>query len=97
MRWQFKGDAPVSFKVLFALLAVNFLLQFGASFAIPRWSPMRPDAAHSYAIRFKGGAVYFVQPWLGKYFDYGFWAGFVFLALIFLIMWLHRDELERVG
>jgi len=95
-RWQFKENAPVSFKVLFTLLAINFLGQFAADYAIRRWSPIRPDAAHSYLIRFKGGAVYFVQPWLGKYFDYGFWAHFVLLALGFLICWLHRDELERV-
>jgi hypothetical protein len=95
-RWQFKGEAPASFKVLFTLLGINFLGQMAAFCAIPRWWPIRPDAAHSYLIRFKGGAVYFVQPWLGKYFVYGFWAHFVLLALGFLICWLHRDELERV-
>lgn len=97
MRWQFKGKAPVSFKVLFALLGVNFLGQFGTSWAIPRRSPTMPDFAHSYPIRFRGGAVYFVQPWLGKYFYYGFASHFVLLALMVLIMWLHRDEIERVG
>ena len=96
MRWQFKGEAPVSFTVLATLFCINFAGQFAAFFAIPRWLPLRPDAAHSYAIRFKGGAVYFVQPWLGKYFYYGFVAHFVLLALMFLIMWLHRDEVERV-
>ena len=39
--------------------------------------------------------MYFVQPWLGKYFYYGSGAHFVLLALIFLIVWFHRDELER--
>ena len=97
MRWQFKGNAPVSFKVVLALLMINFVVLFGALWAVPRWSPVRPNAAHTYLIRFKGGAVYFVQPWLGKYFDYGFWAQFVLLALMFLIMWFHRDELERVS
>jgi hypothetical protein len=91
------GKAPASFKVLLALLGFNFVGQFAAFYAIPRWSPLRPDAAHSYLIRFRGGAVYFVQPWLGKYFFYGFCAHFVLLALAFLIAWLHRDELERVS
>jgi len=95
-RWQFKGNAPTSFKVLFALLGINFGGQFAAYYAVLRWSPMRPDAAHSYPIRFRGGAVYFAQPCLGKYSYYGFAAHFVLLALMFLIMWLHRDEVERV-
>jgi hypothetical protein len=95
-RWQFKGEAPASFKVLFTLLGINFLGQMAAFYGIPRWSRIRPDAAHSYLVRFKGGAVYFVQPWLGKCFHYGFWAHFVLLALISLIFWLHRDELERL-
>jgi len=97
MRWQFKGKTPASCKVLFALFGINFLGQFGTSWAIPRWSPTMPDFSHSYPIRFKGGAVFFVQPWLGKYCDYGFWAGFVLLALFFLIMWFHRDEVERIS
>jgi hypothetical protein len=96
MRWQFKEKEPVSLKVLFALLGINLLGQFAAVYAIPRRSPIRPDAAHSYLIRFKGGAVYFVQPWLGKYCDYGFWAHFILLALMFLIFWFHRDQIERV-
>jgi hypothetical protein len=96
MRWQFKGKAPASFKVLVSLFGINFAGQVAAWLAIPRWSRIRPDAAHSYPIQFKGGAVYFVQPWLGKYFYYGFAAHFVLLALMFLIMWLYRDEVERV-
>ena len=97
MRWQFKGEAPASFKMFFALFGINFVGQSAAFYAIPRWSPIRSDAAHSYLIRFRGGAVYFVQPWLGKYFFYGFAAHFVLLALMFVIMWLHRDEVERVS
>jgi hypothetical protein len=96
-RWQFKGEAPASFKVVFTLFGINLLGQFAAFYAIPRWSPIRPDAAHSYLIRFKGGAVYFAQPWLGKYLFYGFCGDFVLLALGVLIAWLHRDELERIS
>ena len=97
MRWQFKDKAPVSFKVVFALFGINLVAQIGTFYAIPRWWRSRPDSAYCCAIRFKGGAVFFVQPWLGKYLDYGFWAGFGLLAPMFLIMWFHRDEIERVG
>ncbi|MGO8795013.1 MAG: hypothetical protein ACLQLC_09335 [Candidatus Sulfotelmatobacter sp.] len=97
MRWQFKDEAPLSFKMVFTLLIANFLGQFVTSHAIPRWSPVTPDMVHPYPIRFKGGTVYFVQPWLGKYFDYGLRAQFVLLALLFLILWIHRDEVERLS
>lgn len=93
--WDPKGWAAVAVYTTFAVLMINFLGEFGAGFAIPRWCPTRPDAMHSYAIRFKGGSVYFVQPWLGKYFVYGFWAHFILLGFIFLLMWLHRNEVER--
>ena len=97
MRWQFKGRPPASVLIVFALFLANSVLLTGAGYFIPHSSPTQPDAAHSYAIRFKGGAVYFVQPWLGKYFSYGLWAGFVLFALCALIMWFHRDELERIS
>jgi len=97
MRWQFKGEAPVSFKVVMVLFFANLIAQLGTAFAIPRWLPTTPDAVHSSPIRFRGGAVYFIRPWLEKYFEYGFWAHFVLLALLFLSMWLHRDEVERVS
>jgi hypothetical protein len=59
-----------------------------------KW-PAVPDAIYSYPIRFKGSAVYFVQPWLGKYFDNDIWIGFGLLGLFFLLMWMHRDEVVR--
>ena len=97
MRWHFKGKAPVSFKVVFALFAINVVAQMATTYAIQKWSPTQADTVHSYLIRFKGGVVYFVQPWLGNYFFYGAKANYVFLALIVLIFFLHRDEIERVG
>ena len=96
MSWRFKDKTPVSIKVVFALLGVNFLGQLATSFLIPRFSPITADPAHPYLVRFKGYAGYFVHPWLGIYFDYGFWLHFVLLALFFLMLWLHRDQIERI-
>jgi glycerol-3-phosphate acyltransferase PlsY len=96
MKWQFKGKPPASIYVIFVLLWVNLLGQMATSFLIPKWSPITPDAVHSYFVRFKGMAGYYVEPWLGAYFVYGFWLHFVLLALLFLLFWLHRDEIERV-
>jgi hypothetical protein len=96
VRWQFKGKAPASIKVVFALVSINFLGQLATSYAIPRWSPITPDATHPYPVHFKGAAGYFVQPWLGRYFEYGFWVHFALLALFFLMVWFHRDKIERI-
>lgn len=58
---------------------------------------MRADFAHSYQIRIGAGVVYFVQPWLGAYADYGMYAGFALLALFGVLLWLNRSKLERVS
>jgi len=76
-------------------MTVNFLVGYALAYAIPRSWPRVPDALHSRAVRFKGGMVYFVQPWLGKYFEDEIWIGFALLGLVFLLMWLHRDEVTR--
>ncbi len=96
VRWQFKGKAPASIKAVFAVVSINFLGLAATSYAIPRWSPITSDATHSYPVHFKGSAGYFVEPWLGRYFEYGFWAHFALLALFFLMLWFHRDKIERI-
>jgi len=96
MKLQFKGKTPVAIKVTFALVGLNFLGQLATSFLIPKWSPITPDEAHSYLVHYKGFAGYYVQPWVGLYFVYGFWLHFILLAVFFLMMWLYRDQIERV-
>ena len=96
MRLQFKGKTPVSIVVVFVLLGINFIGQWATSYLIPKWAPITPDAAHPYLVRYKGQAGYYVQPWLGRYFVYGFWTHFLLLALFFLMLWLYRDEIERL-
>ena len=97
IRWRFKGKLPTSFNIVMALFWINFLLRLTAFFAIPKWSPTKPDVIHNYPIQYQGGVIYFVQSWLGKYLDYGFWAAFVLIALLFLILAVfHRDKIERV-
>jgi hypothetical protein len=96
MRWHFKGKAPISFKVVFALFGMNVAAQIATTYAIQKWSPTRADAVHSYLVRFKGDSVYFVQQWVGNYFFYGGKANYVFLAVLFLIFFIHRDQVERV-
>jgi hypothetical protein len=95
-RWQFKEKTPTSVKVVmllfFAVLAVNL----AAWWSIPEWSPRVPDAVHSVPIRFKGGVIYFVQPWLAKTARDANWLAIGLGAAGFVLFWLHRDELERL-
>jgi hypothetical protein len=74
----------------------QLLVDFAGFYALRWWSSRQPDSVHSYPIRCRGGVVYFLQPWLGRHLECGFWAHFVLLALRFLILWLHRDGMERI-
>jgi hypothetical protein len=94
-RWQFKDKAPLPFKVVLAAFAANVAAQIGSSYAIPHWFPSAPDALHSYGV-FKAGVTYFVQPWLGKCLDYAARANYIFFALLLLILWFYRQQIERV-
>lgn len=97
MKWQFKDRTPAWAWILAVLLMLNIALQVAAAYGVPRWAPIHPDPIHSYAIHYQGGPTYFVQPWLGVYFDYGFEAAFGLLALFILLLFLNRDKLERVS
>ena len=97
MKWQFKGRAPAWAYVLAVLLLANIVFQLVTAYWIPSWAPVRPDAVHSYPVRFRGGPTFFVPPWLGTYFDYDIYVGFALVSLFGILLWLHRDKLERVG
>lgn len=96
MRFQFKGKTPAWALILTGLLLINIITQIVAAYWIPHWAPIQPDLTHSYQIRFRGGPSYFVQPWLGAYFDYGFYAGLALVGLFGLLLWLNRDKIERI-
>jgi hypothetical protein len=93
---QFKGETPVWAKVLVALMLVNAVLQIAAGYWVPNHAPIYPDASHPYRIQARGGPPYFVQPWVGLYYDYGFYAVFVLIGVFLLLLWINRDKIERV-
>ena len=97
MRLQFKGKTPVSVTVLFVLMFSNFCVHLVTLYVVTKWWPVSPDVVHSQAMPFRGGGRIFVQPWLGSALEYSFWATFVILALLFVMMWVHRADIERVS
>ena len=96
MRLQFKGKTPVWAQILTGLLLLNITLQIATAYWIPRWAPIQLDPAHSYPIRYRGGPIFYVQPWLGTYSDYGLYVGIALVVLFFLLLWLNRDSVERL-
>ncbi len=82
-------------QILAGVLVLNIALQIVTAYAIPRWFPIQRDASHPYAIHFKGGPIYYVQPWVGVYTDYGLWIGFALVTVFVILLWVNRDQLER--
>jgi hypothetical protein len=95
-RWQFKGKTPTAVKVVMLLFFAVMVVNLAAWWSIPERSPIVPDAAHSIPIRFKGGTLYFVQPWLAKTARDANWLAIGLGALCAALSWLHRGELERL-
>jgi hypothetical protein len=96
-RFHFKGKTPVSYKLALSLFACSVFFEIGARLAIPKWSPVAPDAIHSCAFHMRNGAVYFVQPWLGKYLNLAGWINAILFAFVVVVLLLHRNELERTS
>jgi hypothetical protein len=96
VRLQFKGKTPAWAYVLAVLFMIDIFLQIASTYWIPHWAPVHADPAHVYPIHFRGGPTYFVQPWLGAYFNYGFYAGFVLIGLFLLLLLLNRGKVERI-
>jgi hypothetical protein len=44
----------------------------------------------------KGGHSYYLAPRLGWFLNHDLWIFFGLLGLLFLIMFVHRDRVERV-
>ena len=87
------GRPPAAFRVIFALLVVNFAVSYGLTL----WGgEPSPDSVHSYGIRFRGGHWSYFQPALGSYVDH--WSmplHFVLLAAVFAIAWRHRHGYQQ--
>ena len=97
MRWQFKGKTPVSVMVVMLLFFAVMVVDLAASWSIPEWSPTTPDLGHSIPVRWKGGVTYYTQPWLARLVHDGDWLAVGLGVACFVLFWLHRDELERLG
>src|SRR4029077_15115843 len=94
VRYTLKGRTPPAFVGVFVLLVVNFWA--GDALATWGWVPS-PDALHSYGIRFRGGQWLYYHPAIGWYVDQlFFWLQGALMAAAAFVLWLRRDQLQKV-
>ena len=86
------GRTPLAYKVVFTLLAINFVV--GDALTAWAWQPA-PDALHPYGIRFRGGHRRYYEPLIGWWVDHWMWAHFALMAVTALVLWRHRAELQK--
>lgn len=93
-RLRFKNGVPFSFKLISAVIVLNFVVEFGLLLSLSKFANRFPIGRATYAI-LRGKNIYFVHPWLGRYLTSGAWAQFVLLGLLVLVLVLNRSQIER--
>jgi hypothetical protein len=93
-RLRFKNGVPFAFKLISAIIVLNFIVEFSLLMSLGKFAsriPVRPD---TFAI-LRGRIVYFVRPWLGRYLTTGAWLQFVLLGVLVLVLFLNRSQIEK--
>jgi hypothetical protein len=93
-RWRFKNGVPFSFKLISAIIVLNFIVEFTLLMSLGKFASRFPIGSETFAI-LRGRIVYFVHPWLGRYLTTGAWAQFVLLGLLVLVLFLNRSQIEK--
>lgn len=94
-QWQWKGQPPLYWTVLFVVFFVIDIAWIGLDFVIPYLAAQSADPVRSQGIRISGN-VYYVRPWIGWFQHNGEWLFLPLLFLLFLIMFVKRNQVERV-
>jgi hypothetical protein len=95
-RWQWIGKPPLYWTVFLCAVFGNIATSLLLSFTLPRWARSIPDASHPVELRMKGGHLYYLSPEIGWYMNNDVWITFGLLGILALIMFIHRDKVERV-
>lgn len=93
-RWRFKNGVPFAFKLISAIIVLNFVVEFSLLASLGKFASRVPVGGDTFAI-LRGRVVYFVRPWLGHYLSIGAWGQFVLLGLLVLVLVLNRSQLEK--
>ena len=95
-RYEFVGRAPLSFRIASVLAISVFMALWLLGFTSRWWAPQSADPTRPYAVRFRGGLVYYFRPAVGWFVENGLWLFFALLGVMLLIMWLNRGRVKRV-
>lgn len=93
-RLRFKNGVPFTFKLVSAIIVLNFVVEFGLLLSLSKFASRFPIAPDTYAI-WRGRTAYFVRPWLGHYLSIGSWAQFVLLGILIVVLLLNRSQIEK--
>ena len=94
--WTWIEKPPVYWAVIFCVAMAEFVVGWLLFETVPRWARSVPDASHPVELHMKGGHSYYLSPGLGWFLNNDLWIFFWLLGMLFLIMLLHRDKIERV-
>src|SRR4051812_14159364 len=86
------GRTPLAYKVVFVLLAANFVV--GNALSACAWEPA-PDAHHPYGILYRGGHWRYYAANIGWWVDHWLWLHFALMAAAALVFWSHRADLQK--
>lgn len=93
--WRFRDKAPFPFKLLIAIVVLNFATDVILIFSLPHWGRFLPDGSHTYPIAVRGKGLYFVGSWVGRFLSLGLWANFVLIVAVVFMVWWYRGQLVR--
>jgi hypothetical protein len=95
-QWQWIGKPPVYWTVIFCAMMAQVAVSLVLSFTLRRWARFVPDASHPIELRMKGGHLYYLSPGMGWYMNNDVLITFGLLGILALIMFIHRNTIERV-
>lgn len=95
-RYEWIGEPPLYWTVIFWIMMGEFVVSCVLFFTLPRWAPTTPDPSHPIEVRMKGGHSYYFSPKIHWFVNNDFWIFFGLPGIQALIMFLHRDGVQRV-
>jgi hypothetical protein len=95
-RYEWIGEPPLYWTVIAVAMMGNVAVSLILSYTLPRWARSIPDASHPIELRMKGGHLYYLSPGMGWYMNHDLWITFGLLGILALIMFIHRNKVERV-
>ena len=96
VRYQWVDKPPLYWAIIACAMMGHIAVSLVLFFTLPRWTRSVPDASHPIELRMKGGHLYYLSPGMSWFMNNDVWITFGLLGILALIMFIHRDKVERV-